>query len=68
MSELYKTKTGIEIGGRYERPLPQPTPEEELIQRALLHAQGPDYVSLVAYVILLCVACGLVFVLVRSGL
>jgi hypothetical protein len=68
MSELYKTKTGIEIGCMYQKPMPQPTPEEELIQSALLHARGPDYVSIVAYVILLCVTCGLVFVLVRSGL
>lgn len=67
MRELYKTKTGIEIGCMYQKPMPQPTPEEELIQRALLHAQGPDYVSLFAYVVMLCVVCGLFFVLVRSG-
>ena len=67
MKDLPKTKTGIEIGSKYEKPLPQPTQEEELIQRALLHASGPDYVSLVVYVILLCVVCGLLFLLVGSG-
>ena len=67
MKDLPKTKTGIEIGSKYEKPLPQPTQEEELIQRALLHASGPDYVSLVLYVILLCVVCGLLFLLVGSG-
>jgi hypothetical protein len=67
MRELHKTKTGIEIGSMYQKPMPQPTPEEELIQRALLHTSGPDYVSIVAYVILLCVMCGLLFVLIGSG-
>jgi hypothetical protein len=33
----------------------------------LLHTSGPDYVSIVAYVILLCVMCGLLFVLIGSG-
>jgi hypothetical protein len=66
MKDLPKTKTGIEIGSKYEKPLPQPTQEEELIQRALLHASGPDYVSLVVYVILLCVVCGLVFTFIWS--
>jgi hypothetical protein len=42
MRELHKTKTGIEIGSMYQKPLPQPTQEEELIQRALLHTSGPD--------------------------
>jgi hypothetical protein len=66
MKDLPKTKTGIEIGSKYEKPLPQLTQEEELIQRALLHASGPDYVSIVAYVIFLCVVCGLLFVFVGS--
>lgn len=66
MKDTHRTSTGIEIGSKYEKPLPQPTQEEELIQRALLHASGPDYVSLVVYVILLCVVCGLVFTFIWS--
>ena len=49
MKDLPKTKTGIEIGSKYEKPLPQLTQEEELIQRALLHTSGPDSMWSVLY-------------------
>jgi hypothetical protein len=42
MKDVYRTSTGIEIGSMYQKPLPQLTQEEEMIQRALLHTSGPD--------------------------
>ena len=67
MKDVYRTKTGVEIGCMYQKPLPLPTREEEIIQRVLLHAQGPDYVSIVTYAVFLCVVFGLAFLLVGSG-
>jgi len=55
MKDLPKTKTGIEIGSKYEKPLPQLTQEEELIQHALLHTSGPDSMWSVLYKIFLVV-------------
>jgi hypothetical protein len=49
MKNLHRTSTGIEIGSMYQKPLPQPTQEEELIQRALLHTSGPDSMWSVLY-------------------
>jgi hypothetical protein len=44
MKTLYKTKTGIEIGRVYQRPMPRPDADAELIQSALLYERGPDSV------------------------
>lgn len=55
MKNVYRTKTGIEIGHAYQRPLPPLSDEEELIQRALLHTSGPDSVWSALYKIFLVV-------------
>jgi hypothetical protein len=39
----------------YQRPMPHPTQEEEMIQRALLHTSGPDSVWSALYKIFLVV-------------
>jgi len=49
MKDTHRTSTGIEIGSMYQKPLPQLTQEEEMIQRALLHTSGPDSVWSVLY-------------------
>jgi hypothetical protein len=55
MKNVYRTKTGIEIGCMYQKPLPRPTQEEEKIQRALLYTSGPDSMYLILYKIFLVV-------------
>ena len=67
MKNVYRTKTGIEIGSKYEKPLPQPTQEEELIQRALLRASGPDSIWSVLYKIFLVVLSLLLAAYLWSG-
>jgi hypothetical protein len=55
MKNVYRTKTGIEIGCMYKRPLPQLNSDEEEIQRALLGMRGPDQVSIALYIMFLVV-------------
>ena len=55
MKDTHRTSTGIEIGSMYQRPMPHPTQEEDMIQRALLHTSGPDSVWSVLYKIFLVV-------------
>ena len=49
MKETYTTKTGIEIGCMYQRPLRQLNPDEEKIQIALLNKRGPDDMLVALY-------------------
>ena len=53
MKDVYRTKTGIEIGCMYQKPLPQPTREEEIIQRVLLGIPAPSRAGMCLYVVLL---------------
>jgi hypothetical protein len=53
MKNVYRTKTGIEIGCMYQKPLPQPTREEEIIQRVLLGIPVPSRAGICLYVVLL---------------
>lgn len=53
MKDVYRTKTGIEIGCMYQKPLPQPTREEEIIQRVLLGIPVPSRAGMCLYVVLL---------------
>ena len=53
MKDVYRTKTGIEIGCMYQKPLPQPTQEEEIIQRVLLGIPLPNRTGMCLYVVLL---------------
>jgi len=53
MKNVYRTKTGIEIGCMYQKPLPQPTREEEIIQRVLLGMPVPSRRGMCLYVVLL---------------
>ena len=53
MRDVYRTKTGIEIGCMYQKPLPQPTREEEIIQRVLLGIPVPSRAGMCLYVVLL---------------
>jgi hypothetical protein len=53
MKNVYRTKTGIEIGCTYQKPLPQMNSDEEQIQRALLGIRGPDHVSIALYIMFL---------------
>jgi hypothetical protein len=55
MRDVYRTKTGIEIGCTYQKPLRQLNSDEEEIQRALLGIQGPDHVSIALYIMFLVV-------------
>jgi hypothetical protein len=55
MRDVYRTKTGIEIGCMYQEPLRQLNSDEEEIQRALLEGGGPDYVSITLYIMFLVV-------------
>lgn len=55
MKDVYKTKSGLEIGCMYKRPLRQLNSDEEEIQRALLGMRGPDHVSITLYIIFLVV-------------
>ena len=67
MRDVYRTKTGIEIGGTYQRPLPQLNSDEEEIQRALLGIRGPDQVSIALYIIFLVVLFATLVLTVGSG-
>ena len=67
MRNVYKTKTGIEIGGTYQKPLPQLNSDEEQIQRALLGMRGPDHVSITLYIIFLVVLFATLVLTVGSG-
>lgn len=49
MKTLYKTKTGIEIGCAYQRPMPRPDADGELIQSVLLYGRRPDSMWSVLY-------------------
>ncbi len=67
MRDVYRTKTGIEIGGTYQRPLPQLNSDEEEIQRALLGIRGPDHMSMALYIIFLVVLFATLVLTVGSG-
>ena len=49
MKNVYRTRTGLEIGCRYQRPMRQLNSDEERIQRVLLKTSGPDHVSMPLY-------------------
>ena len=53
MRDVYRTKTGIEIGCMYQKPMRQLNSDEEQIQRALLGIRGPDHVSMALYIMFL---------------
>lgn len=53
MRNVYRTKTGIEIGCMYQKPMHQLNRDEEEIQRVLLGIRGPDHVSMALYIIFL---------------
>jgi hypothetical protein len=53
MKNVYRTKSGVEIGCMYQKPLPQPTPEEEVIQGVLLGIRRPNHTGMCLYVVLL---------------
>jgi hypothetical protein len=55
MKDVYRTKTGIEIGCMYQKPMYQLNRDEEEIQRALLGMRGPDHVSIALYIMFLVV-------------
>jgi hypothetical protein len=67
MRDVYKTKSGLEIGCMYQKPLRQLNEEEEEIQRVLLGVQGPDYVSITLYIMFLVAFFVTVAMTVRSG-
>jgi hypothetical protein len=67
MRNVYKTKTGIEIGGTYQKPLRQLNPDEEEIQRALLGIHGPDHVSIALYIMFLVALFATLVLTVGSG-
>ena len=67
MRDVYRTKTGIEIGCTYQKPLPQMNSDEEEIQRALLGMRGPDHVSITLYIILLVVLLTMLALFIGSG-
>lgn len=53
MRDVYRTKTGIEIGCMYQKPMRQLNRDEEEIQRVLLGIRGPDHVSMTLYIMFL---------------
>jgi hypothetical protein len=67
MKDVYRTKTGIEIGCMYQKPMYQLNPDEEEIQRALLGMRGPDQVSIALYIIFLVVLFITLVMTVGSG-
>ena len=67
MKDVYRTKTGIEIGCMYKRPLRQLNSDEEEIQRALLGMRGPDHVSITLYIMFLVVLFTTLALTVGSG-
>ena len=68
MRDVYKTKTGIEIGCMYQRPLRQLNSDEEQIQRALLGVRGPAHISMSLYIFLLVVLFTTLALTIGSGL
>jgi len=67
MKDVYRTKTGIEIGCMYQKPMYQLNRDEEEIQRALLGMRGPDHVSITLYIILLVVLLTMLALFIGSG-
>ena len=67
MKDVYRTKTGIEIGCMYQKPMYQLNPDEEEIQRALIGMRGPDHVSITLYIILLVVLLTTLALFIGSG-
>ena len=67
MRDVYRTKTGIEIGCMYQKPLPQLNRDEEEIQRVLLGVRGPDHVSMTLYIIFLVVLFATLALTLGSG-
>ena len=67
MRDVYRTKTGIEIGCMYQKPMHQLNSDEEEIQRALLGMRGPDHVSITLYIILLVVLLTMLALFIGSG-
>jgi hypothetical protein len=55
MKDVYRTKTGIEIGCMYKRPLPSLNEDELEIQRVLLGVRGPNRMLMTLYIIFLAV-------------
>ena len=53
MRDVYRTKTGLEIGCMYQKPMRQLNSDEEQIQRALLGIRGPHPMLGVLYIIFL---------------
>lgn len=53
MKDVYRTKTGVEIGCMYEKPLRQLSHDEEIIQRALLGIRSPNPAYICLYAVLL---------------
>ena len=53
MRDVYRTKTGIEIGCMYQKPMRQLNRDEEEIQRVLLGVRGPHPMSMALYIIFL---------------
>ena len=67
MRDVYRTKTGIEIGCMYQKPMRQLNSDEEQIQRALLGIRGPDHVSMALYIIFLVVLFATLALTLGSG-
>jgi hypothetical protein len=67
MKDVYKTKSGLEIGCMYQKPMYQLNSDEEEIQRALLGMRGPDHVSIALYIIFLVVLFATLALTVGSG-
>jgi hypothetical protein len=67
MRDVYRTKTGIEIGCMYQKPMRQLNRDEEEIQRVLLGVRGPDHVSITLYTIFLVVLFTTLALTVGSG-
>jgi hypothetical protein len=67
MKDVYRTKTGIEIGCMYQKPMRQLNCDEEEIQRALLGIRGPDHVSIALYIMFLGVLFATLALTVGSG-
>jgi len=53
MRDVYKTKSGLEIGCMYKRPLRQLNRDEEDIQRVLLGDRRSGSMSMTLYILFL---------------
>ena len=67
MKDVYRTKSGLEIGCMYKRPLRQLNSDEERIQRVLLGIQGTDHVSMAIYIIFLVALFAMLALTLGSG-